>query len=89
MINWDKLFSKEFLLSLAAIITDIVVGIGYNLDPAVITGIAGAIAAIYAIVQGVLESVKTNAATKVEIARIYADASVKAAQAASPVKAKE
>ena len=55
-MKYSKFLSRKFLMAVAAIIIDIVVGLEMDVDPEVITGIAGAIAIIYASIEGVLDS---------------------------------
>lgn len=57
-MNWSKYLSRKFLLAVGAIIVDIAIGLGHNLDPALVAQIAGAIAGIYVIVEGTIDAVK-------------------------------
>lgn len=52
----EKFLSRKFLMAVAALIVDIAVGLGYNLDPVLISAIAGAIATIYIAVEGMVDA---------------------------------
>ena len=52
-----KYLSRKFLMAVGAIVTNILIGLGYNVDPLVIGQIAGAIAAVYIIVEGVIDAI--------------------------------
>ena len=52
-----KYLSRKFLMAVGAIVANILIGLGYNVDPLVVAQIAGAIAAIYIIVEGVIDAV--------------------------------
>ena len=53
-----KFLSRKFLLTVAGIVIDICIGLNMNVDPEVITAIAGAIASVYIIIEGVIDAVK-------------------------------
>jgi len=55
-----KYLSRKFLLTVGGIVSSILIGLGYNVDPAVITKVAGAIASIYIIVEGVIDAVSAK-----------------------------
>jgi len=57
-MRWSKFLSRKFLLAVGAILADILIGLGYNVDPALIAEIAGAIAVIYVAVEGTIDAVK-------------------------------
>ena len=50
-----KFLSRKFLLALGAITADILIGLGYNVDPEMIAIIAGAIATIYMAIEGAVD----------------------------------
>jgi len=56
-MNISKFLSRKFLMALGAIIVDIAIGLGYNLDPDVIATTAGGIAGIYIIMEGIIDAV--------------------------------
>jgi len=56
-MNISKFLSRKFLMALGAIIVDIAIGLGYNLDPDTVATIAGGIAGIYIIVEGTIDAV--------------------------------
>lgn len=51
----NKWMSRKFLMAVAAIVVDIVVGLGCDVDPEVIVGIAGGIASFWVLVEGVID----------------------------------
>lgn len=53
---WRKFLSRKFLLALGAIIVDVAIGLGYNVDPALVATIAGGIAAFYILVEGIIDA---------------------------------
>ena len=55
---WRKFFSRKFLIALGAIAADIAIGLGYNVDPEVITKIAASIAALYLLIEGALDALR-------------------------------
>ena len=57
---WRKFLSRKFLMAVAAVVADILIGIGYNVDPALIAQIAGGIAVIYIAVEGTIDAVNKN-----------------------------
>ena len=53
---WRKFLSRKFLVAVGAVVLEITVGLGYNVDPEVVFGVAGAIAALYIAVEGAIDS---------------------------------
>jgi len=53
-----KFLSRKFLLAVGAIVAEILIGIGYNIDPELIAQLAVAIAGLYVIVEGVIDAIK-------------------------------
>ncbi len=53
-----KFLSRKFLIALGAIVAEILIGIGYNVDPELIAQLAGGIAGIYILVEGLIDAVK-------------------------------
>jgi len=51
-----KFLSRKFLLALGAIVVDIAIGLGYNVDPEVIAQVAGAIAGFYILIEGMVDA---------------------------------
>ena len=54
-MDWQRFLSRKFLMAVAALVIDIAVGLGYNLDPLLVAAIAGAIATIYMAIEGILD----------------------------------
>lgn len=53
-----KFLSRKFLLALGVIVTEILVGIGYDIDPEVIAQLAVALAGLYILVEGMIDAFK-------------------------------
>ena len=56
-----KFLSRKFLLALGAIVAEILLGIGYNVDPETIAQLASAIAGIYILVEGMIDAINKKA----------------------------
>ena len=54
-MNLSKFLSRKFLMMVAALVVDIGVGLGYNLDAKLISEIAAGIAALYIIIEGAID----------------------------------
>ena len=52
----NKWLSRKFLMALGAIIANILIGIGYNVDPEVIIQIAGGIAGLWILIEGLIDA---------------------------------
>ncbi|KKL22896.1 hypothetical protein LCGC14_2430790 [marine sediment metagenome] len=53
-----KFLSRKFLLALGAIVAEILIGIGYDVDPKLIAQLAVGIAGLYIIVEGMIDAIK-------------------------------
>ena len=57
---WQKFLSRKFLLAVGAIVVDVMVGLGYDVDPALVAAIAGGIAAFYILIEGIIDAKATG-----------------------------
>tara|TARA_Y100000034_G_C6728953_1_gene322865 strand:- start:339 stop:518 length:180 start_codon:yes stop_codon:yes gene_type:complete len=54
----NRWLSRKFLIVVATIIAEILIGIGYGVDKDLLIQLATAIAGLYVIVEGVVDSVR-------------------------------
>jgi len=47
-------------LAVGAIVVDVMVGLGYDVDPALVAAIAGGIAAFYILIEGIIDAKATG-----------------------------
>jgi hypothetical protein len=59
-VDWSKFLSRKFLLAVGGIVVSVAGGLGMDVDPEVITGVAGGIAAVYIAVEGIIDKAKTG-----------------------------
>lgn len=53
-----KFLSRKFLLALGAIVAEILIGIGCDIDPELIAQLAVGIAGLYIVIEGLIDAVK-------------------------------
>jgi len=56
-VKRNKWLSRKFLTMVAAVIADVAIGLGFNVDPATVIQIAAAIAGLWILVEGVIDGV--------------------------------
>ena len=53
-----KLTSRKLILTVISVITTITIGIGYDIQPALIAELSAGITAVYVIVEGIIDAIK-------------------------------
>jgi len=53
-----KLTSRKLILTVISVITTISMGIGYDIQPALIAELSAGITAVYVIVEGIIDAIK-------------------------------
>lgn len=53
-----KITSRKLILTVISVITTISMGIGYDIQPALIAELSAGITAVYVIVEGIIDAIK-------------------------------